>query len=106
MPKRLAALAAILPALVQVAEAKPARCFATDEGEYSCDFIATDSDGSFEISAPGRPTYSLVMDAPGAAFGFVNLGGRNVSLPGRFRRSEVDRACWVNDDTRARICAW
>lgn len=99
-------LAAALLCLGQAAEAKPARCFSSDEGEYRCDFVATDRDGSFEISAPGKPTYILVMEAPGVASGFANYGDRNVFLPGRYRRSKADPACWINDSTNTRICAW
>lgn len=86
-------------------EAKPARCFTSDEGSYPCAFVATDQDGSFKISAPGKPTYILNIDEPGVAFGFVNLGTRNISLPGRFLRSKTEPACWVNDSTHAKICA-
>ena len=88
------------------AEAKPARCFTTDDGRYACNFVATGRDGSFRISAPGKPTYILEMIGPGLATGFVKLGTRNVALPGRFRRNGADRACWDNDATRVRICAW
>lgn len=31
-----------------------------------------EDDGSFEISAPGKPTYGLMLDERGIAFGFVN----------------------------------
>lgn len=87
-------------------EAKPARCFSTDDGEYRCNFVATDRDGSFEISAPGKPTFSLIMDAPGVASGFADFGDGNVSLPGSYRRSDSDPACWVNDATSTELCAW
>ncbi len=94
-----------LCATVVASEARPARCFTTDEGSYRCDFRSTGSDGSFEISARGRPTYSLVIDSPDAAFGYVKLGGRNTALPGRYKRDPADRACWINDATSAKICA-
>ncbi len=87
------------------AHAKPARCTTTDEGSYPCQFQATDRDGSFRISAPGKPAYILDMIEPGVAYGFVNLGNRNVSLPGRYLRSTSDPACWVNDTTSVHICA-
>jgi hypothetical protein len=87
------------------ARAKPARCTTTDDGDYACSFTATDKDGSFQISAPGKPLYILNMDEPGKAFGFVNLGNRNISLPDAYIRSTADPACWVNDATQARICA-
>ena len=99
----LAAVA--LCAAIAVAQGRPARCFTTDEGSFACDFRSTGPDGSFEISAPGKPTYSLVIDTPGFAFGYVKLGGRNTALPGRYRRSPNDAGCWVNDTTSAKICA-
>jgi hypothetical protein len=48
----------------------------------------------------------LTVDQPGTAFGFANFGTRNVALPGRYLRSKTDPACWVNDATRAKVCAW
>lgn len=90
---------------LSVVEAKPASCSTSDEGSFSCEFRATAADGSFEISAPGKPTYILNMIEPGVASGFVNLGTKNVSLPGRYLRSAAEPACWVNDSTGARICA-
>ena len=85
--------------------AKPAECFSTDDGYFDCDFIITDSDGSFEAHG-AAVTHSLVMDSPGRAFGYVNFGDRNISLPGVFVRETSDRACWRNVDTGARLCAW
>ncbi len=86
--------------------AKSAYCFTTDDGEYVCEFVATDVDGSFEISAPNRPSYSLFMAEPGVAAGFADFGDGNVVLPGRFLRSRSDPGCWVNDATGVKICAW
>ncbi|MCU1376769.1 MAG: hypothetical protein JWO68_4055 [Actinomycetia bacterium] len=97
--------AATLLANVGVAEAKPARCFTTDEGRFPCQFRATDSDGSFKITARGKPTYILNIVGRDVAEGFVTVGKHNVSLPGHYRRSDTDRACWVNDSTSAKICA-
>lgn len=85
--------------------AKPAQCFTTDDGHFPCQFVATDDAGSFEITGEGVG-YSLIVDEPGVAYGFVNLGGRNVSLPGPYTRSPDDGACWDNADTGTRICAW
>lgn len=98
-------LAAAAFCFATIAEAKPARCFTTDEGSYSCRFRATGRDGSFEISAPGKPTYILNMIEPGVASAYVTIGGRNISLPGRYLRSQTEPGCWVNDATRAKICA-
>lgn len=98
--------AALCLALCAPADARPARCFTTDEGTFRCDFRATGRDGSFQISAPGKPTYILTMDEKDAAFGFINLGGRNTPLPGRYLRSKTEPGCWVNDTTSAKICAY
>lgn len=87
------------------AAAKPAECFTTDEGRFACEFVATDKGGSFEISGSGVG-YSLVVERPGVALGYLLLGGRSVALPGRYLRSREEPACWVNDETQARICAW
>ena len=96
---------AALCCVINAAEAKPARCFTTDDGSYACEFRATGRDGSFQISAPGKPTYLLNIDQPGLAYGFVAIEGRNVPLPGRYQRSRTERGCWVNDTTRSKICA-
>jgi hypothetical protein len=95
------AAAAILAAMSR-ASAKPARCFTTDDGYYSCDFRGLDGSGSFRIRAPGYPTYTLEVDQPG----FANFDGRNVPLPGQFMRSRDDGACWNNPETDTKICAW
>lgn len=100
------ALAAVLAAGVLPASAKPARCFTTDDGYYPCDFKGLDRQGSFEISARGYPTYTLWVDSPGFAAGFLALSGRNVALPGMYVRQRDDRACWSNPETATRICAW
>jgi hypothetical protein len=91
--------------LVSVAEARVARCYTSDDDFYNCQFVA-DRQGGFRISAPGKPTIILNVDEAGIAFGFANFGGRNVFLPGRYLRSKTDPACWVNDATRAKVCAW
>lgn len=91
--------------LATAAQARPARCFTTDDGAYPCDFRGTDRDGSFAISAPGKPTYLMNMGEPGYAFGFVNLGNRNVALPGRYRPVGGPQGCWINDETSTKICA-
>ncbi len=97
-------LGLLVAANVGTAAARPAHCMATDDGSYACDFKLTDKDGSFEITAPGKPVYLLVMEAPGRASAFVNLGNRNISLAGVYVRSKTDPACWVSDAAPARIC--
>lgn len=102
-----AALALAQLLAVGAAHSKPASCFTTDDGHYDCDFRGLDSAGSFRIAAAGKPTYTLEVDSPGVAFGFADFGtGRNVPLPGTFFRSRDDGACWDNDATQVRICAW
>ncbi len=92
---------------IQPVEAKPARCFTSDDGHYKCDFRAIEGDGSFTISAPDKPTFTLMMSEPGVAFGSADFGtGRNVNLPGQYLRSAEDSACWINDATQTKICAW
>lgn len=100
----LSAALLTLPALP--AAAKSARCFTTDDGYFGCNFEALDRAGSFEISARGKPTYSLWVDQPGFASGFINFGDRNVSLPGMYVRQSDDPACWANPETSTKICAW
>lgn len=103
---RVLAVAAALAGAAVAAEAKPARCATTDDGAFACAFRPTDDGGSFEITSPGKPGYALEIVEPGVAFGFVTIDGRSVPLPGRYLRSRVDGACWINDTTGARICAW
>ncbi len=107
LARSLAALAVVALA-ASPALAKEARCFTTDDGEYPCDFVVTDKQGSFEISAPGYPSFAVVIDSPGVAwvYGTYEEGGRSVALPGPYLRAGDDRACWENSDTQARICAW
>lgn len=88
------------------AEAKPARCFTTDDGYYACDFRSVESGGSFEISAPDKPTFRLIVDAPGFAYGFAQFSDRFVPLPGQYVRQSDDPACWSNPETSTKICAW
>ncbi|MEH6718286.1 MAG: hypothetical protein V7704_05315 [Aurantimonas endophytica] len=97
--------ALLLQLLTGTAAAKPAQCFATDDGHFACDFQMTDAAGSFTIEGPDA-TYILLIDEPGKAFGFVNLGNRNIPLAGSFLRERGDPACWANAETGTRICAW
>lgn len=102
----LAALAALF--LTGSASAKDAKCFTTDDGEYPCAFEVLDDAGSFRISADGKPTFEVWIDAPGVAFvgATFEAGGRSVALPGTYIRSKDDGACWVSDATETEICAW
>lgn len=93
-------------ALAEQASAKPARCFTTDDGHYPCDFKALDTSGSFEVSAQGKPTYTLQVYEIGMASALVNLGSGNVSLPGIYVRLDREPACWESRELRTRICAW
>jgi hypothetical protein len=99
--------AAAVVALCCFAEiASATACFTSEDGDYDCNFLETDRDGSFEISAPNKPTYILDIDRPGVAFGYVNFGDGSIALPGLYLRSRSDRACWVNSETGGKICAW
>ena len=97
-------LAVLLCVWAGGAAARPAHCSTSDDGDYACDFKAMDKDGSFQITARGKPLYIMVMEEPGRAEAFVNLGNRNISLAGTYVRSASDPACWVSDSTAARIC--
>lgn len=101
-------IALALLALSGPALAKDAKCFTTDDGDYPCQFEALDDAGSFRISAEGKPTFEVWMDAPGQAFvgAVFEPGGRSVALPGTYIRSEEDGACWISDATETEICAW
>ena len=106
---KLMVLAALGVAILATpAMAKEARCYTSDDGEYPCTFQSLDSNGSFEISADGLPTFQVWIDSPvvatvGATF---EPGGRSVALPGTYYRSRDDGACWVSDATDTEICAW
>jgi hypothetical protein len=88
------------------ASAKSARCFTTDDGYYDCSFRGLDGAGSFRISAPGYPTFTIEVYEPGFAYGYADYGSGSVSLPGQFVRSDDDGACWNNPETSTQICAW
>lgn len=98
---------ALLMTLAGPALAKDARCFTTDDGEYPCQFETLDKSGSFEISAPGKPSFQILIEDGTATAGAVfEPGGRMVWLPGNYERSGKDPACWVSADTDTEICAW
>jgi hypothetical protein len=99
-----AVLAALLIGMPS-AEARPACCFTTDEGLYRCDFQRTAKNGSFRISARGKPTYIVEIVEPGVANGYLKLGKRSVPLPGVYRITPEEPGCWLNDSTGAKICA-
>ena len=107
---RLATVAAggalLALALAGPALAKSARCYTSNDGYYTCNFTAIEGDGSFVIRARGYPTYTLMIDRPGVAWGDVAFGGRSLSLPGRFLRQRDDGACWRNPEADLEICAW
>ncbi len=99
---------AVMVSVAMPVQAKDASCFTTDDGEYPCMFEMTAKDGSFRISAAGKPTFEVVMEGDGVAlvYGTYERGGRSVALPGEYVRADDDPACWDNADTQTRICAW
>ena len=104
---RALALAVLTIGAVTVAQAKPADCFTTDDGNYPCNFRGTDQAGSFTATAPGYPT--VILNVEGAGVGYVYKdfgGGKNTMLPGPYYRAEDDSACWDNPDTGDRLCVW
>lgn len=106
MRRAAVACAALAVLLAAPAEAKPARCFTSDDGTYACDFRGFDGNGSFRISAPMRPTYTLAIVRRGVADAFADFGTRAMALPGPFFRSREDPACWVSDATGFTLCAY
>lgn len=107
MIRTVAALPALALLLVgAAAEAKPARCYNSDDGTYPCEFRQFGGDGSFTVSAPAMPTYTISIVGRGVADGFANYGDRNFPLPGPFYRSRSDRACWVSTATDFTLCAY
>ena len=92
--------------LIGTAEARPATCFTDDEGRYRCDFRQFGGDGSFVVTAEGRPAYTVSLFERGAADGFADYGNGNIALPRPFYRSDQDRACWVSDATGFSICVY
>jgi hypothetical protein len=96
---------ALVGACVSEGDSGNASCSTTVDGVYPCKFQMTDENGSFEITAAGKPTFILEVEEPGVAYGFVNVSDRNVSLPGKYLRSQSDPACWRNTETETEICA-
>ena len=105
---RLAVLALLLGFVMAPppAEAKQARCYNSDDGYYACLFEQYGGDGSFTVTAPTKPTFSIEMRRRGLADGYVDFGGGDVDMPGPFRRSGQDRACWVSDATSFTLCVY
>ena len=76
-------------------------CITSDDGSFPCDVSSIDADGNFEITSPGKPTYSFAYVEPGAFSVFLN----STNLPGLFRRRDTGgQTCWANDVTSATIC--
>jgi hypothetical protein len=89
-----------------LAEARPARCFTTDDGHYPCDFRPLDRKGSFSVSAPMKPGFTLWVERAGRGSVSANFGQREVGLPGIWLRRADDPACWQSDATGAVLCVW
>ena len=102
----VALAAAAVSLLASSAEAKRARCYTSDDGYYPCRFKSTDASGSFEISGRGVPSYSIVVESRGFAFGYVNFGNRGIPISGMFVRQSDDPACWSNPEVNVKVCAW
>ncbi|RAH97672.1 hypothetical protein DLJ53_27885 [Acuticoccus sediminis] len=77
-----------------------------DDGRYPCDFFQFGGDGSFTVTAPGKPGYTISIVSQGVADGFADYGNGNISLPGPFFRSTEKTACWVSDATGFSICVF
>lgn len=98
--------AALAIGIPSTAFAKPARCFTTDDGYFKCDFRKTDTAGSFEIKARGKPGFSMIIEASGLASGYLRINGRGIPINGAFVRQRDDRACWNNPGQNVKICVW
>jgi hypothetical protein len=95
------------------ADAKPARCVVIGAGmapyKGKCDFSADDG-GSFSITPIGKPAFggatviSVSVISPGMAeVRGLTPDGVN-SRWGEAKRSNTDRACWVESDFK--ICVY
>jgi hypothetical protein len=104
--KTLAAALFLATLAPTIAEAKRARCFTTDDGYFACNFVSLDGVGSFRISARGKPSYSMLVNSPGFASGYVNFGNRGIPISGMFVRQRSDRACWNNPEMEVKVCVW
>lgn len=87
-------------------QARPATCFASGMGKYDCEVNLVEFNGSFSMSAPGKPTFMLIFDAPGYAFGFISENDKMRALPGPFEQEAAEPACWQNLQDDSRLCAW
>ncbi|MEM8664794.1 MAG: hypothetical protein AAGF49_11825 [Pseudomonadota bacterium] len=103
---RILLAASVLAIAAGTAHAKQAKCYNTDDGTYACDFRQFGGDGSFTVSAPVKPSYTISIVERNVADGFVDYGNGNTALPGTFYKSRQDRACWVSDATDFTICAY
>ena len=107
MPRLALPLAAALCLIAAApAIAAEARCYNSDDGDYDCRFSQFGGDGSFVVSAPMRPTYTLEMLSDGVASAFGDFGSGNRFLPGPFLRSRTDPACWISEATGFALCVY
>ncbi|MEX0343729.1 MAG: hypothetical protein AB3N20_02325 [Rhizobiaceae bacterium] len=95
----------LLMTLTLPADTRPGTCSTEALGQYPCEIILVEFNGSFAMSAPDKPTLTLILDAPGFAFGFIDEGHGRVVLPGIYMQEEDRPACWSNRQTGDRICA-
>lgn len=113
--KKLSLVLALAIALPLSAQAKPALCHIEQYGQVvlhqKCDFYA-EKGGSFSLSHfnKGKPLLDDVTDvsvtiiAPNVAeVSGLTRDGIN-SRWGEFHRSQSEKACWVDGETK--ICAW
>ncbi|MGL4489411.1 MAG: hypothetical protein ACRCU5_08210 [Rhizobiaceae bacterium] len=108
MRTKIIAAAVCLSLAPSLAFAKSARCFTTDDGYFPCNFTATDGNGSFDIQSlkDSGMGYSIIVEEPGFASGYVRINGRGIPVNGMFVRQRDDGACWNNPEMNVKVCAW
>ncbi|SNY93883.1 hypothetical protein SAMN04515647_4204 [Cohaesibacter sp. ES.047] len=104
----LAWLAGFVVGAAGAAEARPAECYTSTQRYYSCDVKNHGSDGSFTITARGRPTITLdILKNGKSARGHIDFNdGRYRAMPGLYFRTADEPECWTNSASVARVCVW
>ncbi len=99
-------LFAIAMIVADAAHAQLAKCFSSDDGGYyQCEYQAIGTNGSFVISAAGKPTYTFNILKPGVAKVTMKIGTKpEEDFPGQFVPFEGQPGCWFNRETKTDLC--